>query len=202
MSRASNLKSFDRVAHCYDETRGMPPEAAREVSEAIDRILRGVSPSPRLIEVGVGTGRMAVPLAEAGVRVTGFDISPKMIGVLRDKRRDIDVVLAEAAHPPLRDAAFDGALFVHILHLVPDAEATLRATVRLVHAGGVILFGFDQGRICQREQADAIIARAVEESAGVPIPTQDAHDVARALTERVLRQFGAAVTTTTVASWP
>ncbi len=182
-----NLKSFDRVAHCYDDTRGMPPEASRAIGDAIAAMARKVSPSPRLLEVGIGTGRIAVPLAEAGVRVTGIDISPNMLGVLREKRRDIDVLLAEAAHPPLREATFDAALFVHILHLVPDAEATLRATARLVHPGGVILFGFDQGRIGQREQADAIIARAVEEIAHVPIPTRDAHDEARATTERVLR---------------
>jgi SAM-dependent methyltransferase len=196
------LKSFDRVAHCYDETRGMPPAAAQKVGEAIAARAFEVSSSPRIIEVGIGTGRIAVPLAEAGVRVTGIDISPKMLRVLREKRRDIDVLLAEAAHPPLRDAAFDAALFVHILHLVPDAEATLKATVRLVHAGGAILFGYDEGRIGQRAEADRLIARAVEEIAGVPIPTQDAHERARAMTEGMLREIGATVTLTTVASWP
>ncbi|TAK64372.1 MAG: class I SAM-dependent methyltransferase [Dehalococcoidia bacterium] len=209
-----NLKSFDRVAHCYDDTRGMPPDAARAVGNAIAAIARDVSHAPRLLEVGIGTGRIAVPLAEAGVRVTGIDIAPKMLAVLRQKLLDrgagfqpasagvVDVLLAEASRPPLRDATFDATLFVHILHLVPDAEATLRATARLVHSGGVILFGYDQGRIGQRAQADDIIARAVEEIAGVPIPTHDKHDEARDLTERVLRQLGAAVTITTVASWP
>ncbi len=198
----TNLKSFDRVAHCYDDTRGMPPDAARAVGAAIAAIAREVSPEPQLLEVGIGTGRIAVPLAEAGVRVTGIDIAPKMLAVLREKRRDVDVLLAEASRPPLRDGVFDAALFVHILHLVPDAEATLRATARLVHAGGVILFGYDQGRIGQRAEADAIIARAVEDLAGVPIPTHDAHDVARDTADRVLRQLGATVTTASVASWP
>jgi ubiquinone/menaquinone biosynthesis C-methylase UbiE len=202
MTPDSPLRSFDRVAHCYDETRGMPPEASRAIGESIAAIARGIAPAPRLLEVGIGTGRIAVPLAEAGVRVTGIDISTKMLAVLREKRRDIDVLLAEASHPPLRVAAFDAALFVHILPLVPDAEATLRATARLVHPSGVILFGYDQGRIGQRAEADAIIARAVQELAGVPIPTHDAHDVARELTERVLRELGATVTTSTVASWP
>jgi len=214
MTPDSPLRSFDRVAHCYDETRGMPPAASRAIGESIAAIARGIAPAPRLLEVGIGTGRIAVPLAEAGVRVTGIDISSKMLAVLREKRLyrgagfqpagagDIDVLLAEASRPPLRDAAFDAALFVHILHLVPDAEATLRATARLVHPGGVILFGYDQGRIGQRAEADAIIARAVEDLAGVPIPTHDAHDVARELTERVLRELGATVTTSTVASWP
>ena len=202
MTPDAPLRSFDRVAHCYDQTRGMSPDAARAIGEAIASMAREVSPLPRLVEVGVGTGRIAAPLTAAGVRVTGIDISPKMLAVLRDKRRDIDVVLAEASRPPLRDGAFDAALFVHILHLVPDAEATLRATARLVHAGGLILFGYDQGRIAERAEADLIIARAVEEIAGIPIPTNDTHDVARATTERVLREMGATVTASTAASWP
>jgi ubiquinone/menaquinone biosynthesis C-methylase UbiE len=196
------LKSFDRVAHCYDETRGIPAEAARQIGEGIARIVREVAASPRLIEIGVGTGRMAVPLAEAGVHVTGIDLSPKMLGVLREKRRDIDVILAEASHPPLRTGTFDAALFVHILHLVPDAEATLRATVALVRPGGVVLFGQDQGRIGLRDEADAVIRRAVADLSGVDIASRDAHAEARALTERVLRDIGAEVTATTVASWP
>ena len=121
----SSLKSFDRVAHCYDETRGLPDEVAREVGEGIAAILRQIRDSPSMIECGIGTGRMAVPLAAAGVRVVGIDISAKMLSVLREKRSDIDVMLAEASRPPLCDDTFDGLLFVHILHLVPDAEATI-----------------------------------------------------------------------------
>ena len=198
----SPLKSFDRVAHCYDDTRGMPPDAARAIGDAIAEMAREVSPSPRLLEVGIGTGRIAVPLAEAGVRVTGIDISAKMLAVLREKRRDIDVILAEASHPPLRAATFDAALFVHILHLVPDAEATLRATATLVRPGGVILFGADQGRIGQRDEADQLIRRAVADLSGIDIASRDAHAEARTLTEHVLRDIGAEVTATTVASWP
>ena len=95
--------------------------------------------TPHLLEVGIGTGRIAVPLAERGVRVTGIDISAKMLAILRDKRPDIDVMFAEASRPPLRDASFDGSLFVHILHLVPDPEATIRATMAAVRPGGVMI---------------------------------------------------------------
>ena len=82
----NSLKSFDRVAHCYDETRGLPDEVAREVGDGIAAILREVSDAPRVLECGIGTGRIAVPLAAAGVRVAGIDISAKMLSVLREKR--------------------------------------------------------------------------------------------------------------------
>src|SRR4051794_5835122 len=106
------MKSFDRVADIYDETRGLPPDAERQIAAGIARELRTIAPSPRLLEVGIGPGRFGVPPAGEGVRVVGIDISPKMLGPLRAKRSDMDVMLAEAASPPLRDASFDAALFV------------------------------------------------------------------------------------------
>src|SRR5262245_26946559 len=106
------LKSFDRVAHVYDETGGLPPDVISSIANGLARVLREVSPEPRLLEVGIGTGRIAVPLSAEGVRITGIDISPQMLARLREKSGALDVMLAEASRPPLRPASFDAALFV------------------------------------------------------------------------------------------
>lgn len=45
-----------------------------------------------VLEFGVGTGRLAVPLAERGVDVTGVDISPEMLAKLREKSSAVTVV--------------------------------------------------------------------------------------------------------------
>lgn len=45
-----------------------------------------------VLEFGVGTGRLAVPLAERGVEVTGVDISPEMLAKLREKSSAVTVV--------------------------------------------------------------------------------------------------------------
>jgi ubiquinone/menaquinone biosynthesis C-methylase UbiE len=197
----SELKSFDRVAHCYDETRGLPPDVERQIGAGIAALLRDVAPAPRLLEVGIGTGRIAVPTAAAGVRVTGIDISSKMLALLREKRRDIDVMLAEAARPPLRDASFDGALFVHILHLVPDAEATLRATLPLVRPAGLVIQGGDDRLGSVRDKADEVIRRAVQEVAGIDIANRDRHAEAAAVFERVMADAGARMRQVTLARW-
>jgi SAM-dependent methyltransferase len=136
---ATELKSFDRVAHVYDATRAAPAHVASAVTAALLAAMRPISDAPHLLEVGIGTGRIAVPLATAGVRVTGIDISPGMLGVLRSKGLRIDALFAEAAHPPFRNRSFDAALFVHILHLVPDAEATILATIPLLRPGGALI---------------------------------------------------------------
>ncbi|HZP56875.1 MAG TPA: class I SAM-dependent methyltransferase [Dehalococcoidia bacterium] len=167
----TGLKSFDRVAAIYDETRGMPPEVMTAVAGRLAAVLRETSPAPRVVEVGVGTGRIAVPLAERGVRVVGYDIAPRMLAVLRAKRRDIDVMLAEAAHPPLRDAAFDAAVFAHVLHLVPDVDATLRAALRLVRPGGLaLLAGDDYVPSGFHSGLQEIFRATLREAAGFELP--------------------------------
>jgi ubiquinone/menaquinone biosynthesis C-methylase UbiE len=144
MPDAPVLKSFDRVAHIYDETRRLPEHIESALAQSIAGVARSISPSPALFECGIGTGRLAVPLAMQGVRIAGCDISPKMVAILRQKRRDIDVVMAEAARLPFRDATFDCAAFFHILHLVPDREASIRATAALVRPGGALMLCIDR----------------------------------------------------------
>lgn len=136
MAAAPPLKSFDRVAGIYNATRGFPREAEAKIAGGLLALLPGGR--PRLLEVGVGSGRMAAPLAAAGVSVIGIDISAKMLGLLRERAPEVQALFAEAAHLPFRDGAFDGALFVHILHLVPDVSATVREAIRAVRPGGIL----------------------------------------------------------------
>jgi SAM-dependent methyltransferase len=48
-----------------------------------------------VLEYGVGTGRLAVPLAERGVEVVGVDISPEMLAKLKEKSSAVTVVEAD-----------------------------------------------------------------------------------------------------------
>lgn len=195
-----DLKSFDRVADVYDATRAMPAKVSTAVADAIAALAREVSAEPRVVEVGIGTGRIAVPLTERGVRVTGIDISTAMLGVLLGKRRDIDVMLAEAAQPPFRPATFDASVFVHILHLVPHPEATVRATLALVRPGGVAIAGGDDHPGI-RNTADGIIQSTVRELSGVEMGGSQPHARGQQTFERVAVEMGAAVETVRVAGW-
>jgi SAM-dependent methyltransferase len=51
---------------------------------AVD-FLAGLAGDGAALELGIGTGRVAVPLAQRGVRVHGIDLSPAMIAKLKDK---------------------------------------------------------------------------------------------------------------------
>jgi SAM-dependent methyltransferase len=49
------------------------------------------------LELAIGTGRIAVPLAERGVRVAGIDLSPDMVAELRKKSEAIPVAIGDYA---------------------------------------------------------------------------------------------------------
>jgi ubiquinone/menaquinone biosynthesis C-methylase UbiE len=188
---APELRSFDRVASVYDATRSAPPDVASAVTEALLQLLRHLGDVPHVLEVGIGTGRIAAPLAEAGVRITGIDISSKMLAVLREKRRDIDVLFAEAAHHPFRTSAFDAALFVHILHLVPDVEGTIRESMRAVRRGGALVrVSDDHDEAGYHLESGRIMWDVVEELTGASRPP-DQHVEACAMFERMMREHGA-----------
>src|SRR3989337_3535293 len=107
--------SFDRVADVYDETRGLPPTPLAKAVGVLAEELQG----KRVLEIGVGTGRYAVPLQKSGIRVVGIDISRKMVevGLAKGLR---EVVFADGARLPIASKSFDVAMTIHVLHLIPD----------------------------------------------------------------------------------
>ena len=78
--------SFDPIAHLYDATRGYPEASARQIAQAIERASHATAQTS-FLEVGIGTGRIALPLASLGHTYTGADISRKMLAELEKKLR-------------------------------------------------------------------------------------------------------------------
>jgi len=107
--------SFDHVAKVYDETRGLTPRVMSRLLAVLVEELQGM----RVLEIGVGTGRLAVPLQKSGVRVVGIDISRRMveIGLAKGLR---SVLFADGARLPIASKSFDVTMTIHVLHLIPD----------------------------------------------------------------------------------
>ena len=84
MALMAESLSFDRVASIYDATRKLPTDVSGEITKAL---LDGIEAAgaERVLEIGVGTGRIARPLIAAGVPLTGVDISSEMMGRLREQ---------------------------------------------------------------------------------------------------------------------
>jgi SAM-dependent methyltransferase len=137
-------KSFDRAADIYDETRGFPPGIADLVA---DSAARALPPGGRLLDVGVGTGRIAKPMLARGFRVTGVDLSPKMmrrlLETLAPGAPGPALVRAEAAQLPFASGRFDAVISVHVFHLIADWRGALAEVRRMLKPEGVFLTGYE-----------------------------------------------------------
>lgn len=146
--------SFDPIAHRYDATRGYPPEVAAEIARRL-REVGGIPRGGEIVEIGIGTGRIALPLIEQGVNVYGVDISANMVDLLRQKYQTLraadetpslgalTVELADMTALPYADGRFDAGVAVHVLHLVPEWKRALDELQRVIRPGGNLLIGQD-----------------------------------------------------------
>jgi SAM-dependent methyltransferase len=87
-----------RIAGVYDQWYA----GAFDVEGAVDRLAQ-LAGDGRVLELGIGTGRLAIPLAQRAVRVEGVDLSNEMVARLRAKPggEDIPVTMADFADPPV-----------------------------------------------------------------------------------------------------
>jgi SAM-dependent methyltransferase len=113
---------FDRAADVYDTTR----RAAHP--EVIEALAEELSDCSSVLELGVGTGRLAVPLMERGFQVVGVDLSRKMLDVGRGKGLE-RLVLGNVCRLPLRPKSVDAVLAVHVLHLIESLRDVLSEAV-------------------------------------------------------------------------
>jgi SAM-dependent methyltransferase len=130
---------FDRAAAYYDRTRGMSEDGSRRQSEILAHELRGRG---RCLEIGVGTGIVALPLAEAGIPIVGLDLSGPMLEKLVENaggRAPFPLVLGDATLLPFADDRFGAAIVRHVLHLIPAWEDAIAELGRIVRRGGVVL---------------------------------------------------------------
>jgi len=103
-----------------------------------------------VLELGIGTGRLAVPLADAGLRVAGIDASPAMVAKLHEKRPDIPVAIGDFAETTVADGPFDVVLcafntLVNLLTLEAQERCLRNAASHLADGGAVVVETFVPG---------------------------------------------------------
>jgi SAM-dependent methyltransferase len=179
--------SFDRAADFYDETRGYPPGVGERVGRALLEAA-GATPEIRLLELGVGTGRIALPIIRAGYRYTGVDISPRMMSRLRAALAEIPgatervtLVEGDATALPFADRSFDVVLAVHVFHLVSDRARAVAESVRVLARPGVVLAGEDDVADDDPSHEASAVWREILLGLGWPAPSTEEREEARSV---------------------
>ncbi|MEU1306123.1 class I SAM-dependent methyltransferase [Streptomyces shenzhenensis] len=91
-----------------------------------------------VLDLGCGTGSLALLAAERGHHVTGVDLSPAMVDLARAKTagRDAVFLVGDAAAPPVGERRFDTVLVRHVLWTLPGPGRVLRHWSGLLRPGG------------------------------------------------------------------
>jgi len=98
-----------------------------------------------VLDVGTGTGLLALEFARRGLRVISVDVSAEeqRVAALNAEHQGvasrIGFVRADAGRLGFRDAAFGCAAMMDILHHLDDAAPIMAETVRVVRPGGTIV---------------------------------------------------------------
>jgi SAM-dependent methyltransferase len=126
----------ERAANAWDRFYRYH-EAPWRGERAVENLLPLLGPGP-VLELGSGNGKLLKPLAAAGVRVVGLDVSWH---ILRRLPGAIPAVLADAASLPFADAAFTAVLDVHCTgHLLAAGRAqAAREAWRVLRPGGILV---------------------------------------------------------------
>jgi SAM-dependent methyltransferase len=134
----------------YDPIAGIYDPWSRSVTEDIDfYVEEALAAGGPVVELAVGTGRIAVPIAQAGVPVIGVDASEGMLAVARDYARERGVErLVDLRRGDLRAPPVDGpvplvlAPFRSLLHMETDTDrlAALAAARALLEEDGRFVF--------------------------------------------------------------
>jgi SAM-dependent methyltransferase len=137
------LSAYDAIARLYDPWSRSVTE---DVSFYLEEARRAGSP---VVELGIGTGRIAVPVASEGIHVIGVDSSRGMLEVCREHAEEagvaelVDLRLGELTAPPVRERVrLVMCPFRSYLHLGSDEErlGALGAAREILLPGGRLVF--------------------------------------------------------------
>lgn len=113
---------------------------ARHEEAFLDQFLAASPQSRKLLDVGCGNGRFALPLAKAGHNVVGLDIDIGALAALQRRSREIPLTIGDALHFPFANGSFDCIIAIQCLVYINNFHCFLQECHRILSHGGLLIF--------------------------------------------------------------
>lgn len=135
---------FDAHSTFWHDVYDAPTYAGYRLRKQRDYVLQAVQKnvpvSGQILDLGCGAGVVAISLAQAGYRVSGVDIAPKMIAIAQrlaqEQSINVDFRVGFAENLAYPDAHFNALVALGLLANVPDDERALQEIGRVLQPGG------------------------------------------------------------------
>ena len=201
----SDSIAFDRAVGYYDATRGFDPEREVKVVEALAAALGQLD--GRVLEIGIGSGRIAIPLQQRGYNYYGVDLSMPMMHKLRENaaarsQHSFPLAQGDITHLPFKEGAFAAIIAVHVFHLVPRWHEALAECRRVLGAGGLIIHA--GSRLTTESDAASRVTQKWREllaAEGYTDKSISSHRIAPRINEALTEIGAKTVETSATAAW-
>lgn len=130
---------FDRIARIYDRMNSVMTAGMHHRWRERAADLARVGPGSRALDVGTGTGDLAIELARRGASVTGVDFAPAMLEVARGKAPHIAFERGDALALRHTDGEFDAVTVGFGARNFADLDRGLREMARVTRPGGRVV---------------------------------------------------------------
>lgn len=131
----SSEVGYNLAAEVYDENENYLNSF--EQGELVP--LLGALAGKKVLDVGAGTGRLSLPLANRGAIVTALDVSPKMLESLKKKNSKTETVVGDAESLPFENNTFDIVTAAFLIVHLKNPTRFFDEAYRVLKDGGILV---------------------------------------------------------------
>lgn len=169
---------FDQGAERYDAAHDRGSTEANPLRVRMAVVSRLLGPNPgRVIDCGMGPGRLLVELERRGWSVAGVDVSGEMVARARERlpKAAGQLLQASVESLPFASESFDAAVSTGVLEYVESVPRALAEVVRVLRPGGLLVVGMPNPRALHTVWRHRVLYPAVRAikarlEIGLPMP--------------------------------
>jgi len=139
------LKAYEQLAGSYNENIDHKPHNAYYDRPHTLELLGEVA-GLKILDAGCGPGKYAEILINQGADVTGFDFSPKMIKLARERNQEKGTFFVHDLNEPLfhlRNESFDATICTLALNYIEDWTPVIKEFHRVLKPSGILVISME-----------------------------------------------------------